>query len=125
MSAMPVRFGLAVLIATLAMTTSVFASCVTTHFRFFTRGDTVATREILLSGDTCFHTLRNHAPSGNVFTHIAVAQNPSHGMLTIGGAAFQYRSSQGYRGPDNYAVKICMQSPRGSGCSIVTFSADI
>jgi hypothetical protein len=124
-AAIQVRFGLAVLISTLVMTTSVFASCMTNHFRFFTRGDAVMTNESLLSGDTCFHKLRNNPRSGNIFSHIAIAQNPSHGTLTIGGSAFQYRSNQGYRGSDSYAVKICMESPRGRGCSIVTFNADI
>jgi hypothetical protein len=122
---MHLKLGLAVLLSTLVMTTSVFASCVTNYFRFFSRGDTVTTSESLLSGDTCIHTLRNHPISGNVFRQVAVAQNPGHGTVTIGDAAFQYRSSQGYRGSDSYAVKICMQSPRGSGCSIVTFNADI
>ena len=45
--------------------------------------------------------------------------------LAIGGSGFQYRSSAGYRGSDSYAVKICMQSSRGQGCSTVTFNADI
>jgi len=123
--AMHLRLSLAALTATFVMATSAFADCVTIHYRFFTRGDAVTTNESLLSGDTCFHTLRNNPRSGNIFRHLAVAQSPSHGTLGIGGSAFQYKSSQGYRGPDSYAVKICMVSPRGRGCSIVTFNAEI
>jgi hypothetical protein len=123
--AMQVRASLAILIATLATTPPVFASCVTTPFRFFTRGDTATASERLSSGDTCFHTLRNHPVAGNSFGQLAIAQRPSHGSLAIDGSAFQYRSSPGYRGSDSYAVKICMQSPRGQGCSVVTFNADI
>jgi hypothetical protein len=122
---MPVKSALAVLIATLAISTPAFANCVTVHYRFHTNGDAVTTRESLASGDTCFHTLRNDPRSGNVFRGIAIAQNPSHGTLSVSGSAFQYKSSPGFRGPDSYAVKICMQSPRGRGCSIVTFNADI
>jgi hypothetical protein len=124
-AAMPVRFSLALLFLTLVTTTSVFASCVTNNFRFFARGDAVTANESLTGGDTCFHTLRNYAPSGNTFRQIAISKNPSHGTLTIGGSDFQYRSNQGYRGSDSYAVKICMESPRGSGCSTVAFNADI
>ena len=123
--AMPVRLSAATVIATLVTTTPGFASCVTNHFRFFSRGDAVMTRESLSSGDTCFHTLRNHPLSGNTFQQITVAQRPSHGAVTVGESGFQYRSSQGYHGVDSYAVKICMESPRGKGCSIVTFNADI
>ena len=115
----------AVVISTLVMTTSALADCVTVHYRFFTRGDTATTNETMLSGDTCFHVLRNGPKFGNVFTNISIAQNPSHGTLTIGGAAFQYRSSQGYRGSDRYAVKICMEKPGGHGCSTVVFDASI
>jgi hypothetical protein len=122
---MHVKFGLVVLIATLVMSTSVFANCVTIPFRFHTNGDTVATSESLASGDTCFHTLQNNPRSGNIFLHAAIAQNPSHGTLTVGRSAFQYRSSQGFRGSDSYAVKICMAAPTGRGCSIVTFDANI
>jgi hypothetical protein len=119
------RGSLATLIAALVTTTPVFASCVTTHFRFFTRGDTVTANERLSSGDTCFHTLRNGPLSGNSFRQLVIAKNPSHGSVAIDGSAFQYRSSQGYRGSDSYAVKICMESPRGKGCSVVSFNADI
>ncbi len=119
------RTALVVLIATLAMTPPAFASCVTYHFRFFSRGDAVTTSESLSSGDTCFHTLRNNPLKGSVFQSVAVVQNPGHGAVTAGGSGFQYRSSPGYRGSDSYAVKICMQSPRGQGCSTVTFNADI
>lgn len=122
---MHARASLALLIAMVATTTPVFASCVTTPFHFLTRGDTVAASERLSSGDTCFHTLRNHPVAGNSFGQLAIAQRPSHGSLAIDGSAFQYRSSPGYRGSDSYAVKICMESPRGKGCSIVTFNADI
>ena len=119
------RFCLAVLISMLVTTTSVFASCVTNNFRLYARGDAATTNESLSSGDTCFHTLRNYPLSGNTFRNIAIAHNPSHGTLTISGSGFQYRSNQGYRGPDSYAVKICMESPRGKGCSTVAFNADI
>ena len=124
-AAMHVRFCLAFSFLTLVMSTSAFASCVTNNFRFYTRGDAVTTNESLSSGDTCFHTLRNYAPMGNTFRQIAISKNPGHGTLTIGGSDFQYRSNQGYRGSDSYAVKICMESPRGSGCSTVAFNADI
>ncbi len=119
------RFALAVLISTLVMTQPVFASCVTNYFRFFNRGDAITTRESLSSGDTCFHTLRNNPLQGNVFRSAAIVQNPNHGTVTVGESAFQYRSSSGYRGSDSYAVKICMESPRGKGCSTLTFNADI
>jgi hypothetical protein len=123
--AMRGRLGLAALVSTLVMTTSAFADCVTVHFHFLTRDDTVTTNETLLRGDTCFHTLRNNPRSGNIFTHLAIAQSPSHGTVTIGASGFQYKPSQGYRGPDSYAVKICMQGRTGSGCSIVIFEASI
>jgi hypothetical protein len=122
---MRIGLGLAVSISTLAITAPAFADCVTVHYRFFTRGDTVTTNETMLSGDTCFHALHNGPQFGNVFTNISVAQSPSHGTLAVGRASFQYRSLRGYRGPDSYAVKICMEKPGGHGCSTVVFEASI
>jgi hypothetical protein len=119
------RIALAVLISALVMTLPASASCVTNSFLFFGRGDTVTTRESLSSGDTCFHTLRNNPLKGSTFGSAAIVQNPGHGTVTMGNAAFQYRSSPGYRGSDSYAVKICTESPRGKGCSVLTFTADI
>ena len=127
---MPAKSGLTVLFAMLslavpAVSTPAFADCVTVHFHFFGH-QTVTTSETLLSGDTCFHRLRNNAKKGNVFNHIEVVQNPSHGTLSVTNAsAVQYRSSAGYRGADSYAVRICMGSSTGPGCSTVAFNANI
>jgi hypothetical protein len=118
------KSGLALLLA-FSLGSPAFANCVTVHFRFFGH-QTVTTSESLQSGDTCFHTLRNNAMKGNVFDHIEVVQNPSHGTLSISnGSAFQYRSSAGYRGPDRYVVGICMRQSRGRSCSTVVFNASI
>jgi hypothetical protein len=113
------------LLAMLVVSKPAFADCATFHFRFFGH-DTVTTSETLSSGDTCFHTLRNNPRKGNVFSHIEVVQKPSHGTLSVSNAsAFQYRSRAGYRGPDSYAVRICMGRSSGPGCSIVIFNASI
>jgi hypothetical protein len=119
------KTALATLLTMLVLSTPTFADCATFHFRFFGH-DTVTTNETLSSGDTCFHALRNNPRRGNVFNHIEVVQKPSHGTLSVSNAsAFQYRSRAGYRGPDSYAVRICMGRSSGPGCSIVTFNASI
>jgi len=122
---MTMKFGLAILLATVLLGDAAHATCKTIPYRFHTNGDTVTTSELLASGDTCFHTLRNNAGAGNVFTGISVDQSPGHGKLTIAGTAFQYRAQPGYRGTDRYAVKICMRGRRGSGCSTVIFNSTI
>lgn len=101
------------------------ATCNTTHYHFMSNGDTVSANAALSSGDTCFHGLRNNTRTSNIFTSVSVAQNPSHGIITVGGGAFQYRSQRGYVGQDRYAMKICMKGPRGQGCSVVAFDATI
>jgi hypothetical protein len=119
------KTALATLFTMLGLSMPAFADCATFHFRFFGH-DAVTTSETLSSGDTCFHTLRNNPRRGNVFSHIEVVQKPSHGTLSVNNAsAFQYRSRAGYRGPDSYAVRICMGRSSGPGCSIVTFNASI
>ncbi len=121
---MSAKSGIALLFA-FALGRPAFADCVNAHFHFFGH-TTVTTAETLLSGDTCFHALRNNPRKGNVFRQISVVQNPRHGTLTVSSAsAFQYRSKSGYRGPDSYAVKICMGGPGKHSCSIVAFNASI
>jgi hypothetical protein len=122
---MVTKTALATLITMSLPSAPALADCVTVHFHFFGH-QTVTTSETLSSGDTCFHGLRNNPKKGNVFNHIDVMQHPSHGALRVTNAsAFQYRSSAGYRGPDSYAVRICMGRSRGPGCSIVVFNASI
>jgi hypothetical protein len=123
--AMVTKTALAILMTMLVPSAPALADCVTVHFHFFGH-QTVATSESLSSGDTCFHGLHNNPKRGNVFNHIDIVQHPSHGRLSITNAsAFQYRSSAGYRGPDSYAVRICMGSSNGPSCSVVVFNASI
>jgi len=122
---MVLKTAVALCLAALAPSAPAFADCVTVHFHFYGH-QTVSTSETLLSGDTCFHRLRNNPKKANLFDHIEVAQYPSHGTLSISNAsAFQYRSSAGYRGPDSYAIRICMGNSTGPSCSTVAFNAEI
>jgi hypothetical protein len=123
--AMVKKTALATLITMLVPSAPASADCVTVHFHFFGH-QTVTTIENLLSGDTCFHGLRNNPKKGNVFNHIDVMQRPNHGTLSVSNAsAFQYRSRAGYRGPDSYAVRICMGRSSGPSCAVVVFNASI
>ncbi len=122
---MTVKLRLGVLVAVMAASAPAHAACKTIPFRFHANGDTASTRALLSSGDTCFHTLRNNARSGNVFTGLSVERRPGHGTLSLSSAAFQYRAQSGYRGSDTYAVKICMRGPRGRGCSVAVVDATI
>jgi hypothetical protein len=123
--AMPAKSSLVLLLAMLVVSEPAFADCVTVPFHFFGH-QTVTTIETLSSGDTCFHGLRNNPKKGNVFNHIDVMQRPNHGTLSVSNAsAFQYRSRAGYRGPDSYAVRICMGRSRGPSCAVVVFNASI
>jgi hypothetical protein len=113
------------LLSILALSAPAHAACKTIPFRFNANGDTVSTRALLAGGETCFHTLRNNTTSANIFTGLSVERRPGHGTLTLGSAAFQYHAQAGYHGTDSYAVKICMQGPRGRGCSVAVVEASI
>jgi hypothetical protein len=122
---MVTKTALATLITMLVPSAPALADCVTVPFHFFGH-QTVATIETLSSGDTCFHGLRNNSKKGNVFNHIDVMQRPNHGTLSVSNAsAFQYRSRAEYRGPDSYAVRICMGRSSGPSCAVVVFNASI
>jgi hypothetical protein len=122
---MTITLRLIAIASMLAVSGAAHASCKIIPFRFNTNGDTVSTRAVLSSGETCFHTLRNNTGSGNIFTGLSVEQRPSHGTLTLGSAAFQYHAQAGYHGADTYAVKICMQGARGRGCSVAVVEATV
>ena len=121
------KLRLSLLLSIVVLSAPARAACMTTAYRFHSNGDTVATRELLASGERCFHTLRtNRTHPANVYTGVSVEQRPSHGTVTIGAAGFQYQSQSGYRGTDSYSVRICMRFPRGGrGCSVVVFDSTI
>jgi hypothetical protein len=122
---MTMTLRLIAVLSILVPSAAAHAACKTIPFRFNANGDTVSTRALLASGETCFHTLRNNTSSGNIFTGLSVERRPGHGTLTLGSGAFQYHAQSGYRGTDSYAVKICMQGQRGRGCSVAVVEATI
>src|SRR5215831_18044380 len=90
---MTVMLRLIAVLSIVVLSVPADAACKTIPYRFNT------------NGDTGFHTLRNNAVSGNIFTGVSVERRPAHGTLTVGGSAFQYHAQPGYHGEDSYTVK--------------------
>lgn len=61
--------------------------------------------------------------AGTAFTKLEVVEAAKHGrVLTRGLSTYDYLPEKGYKGPDQFALRICGTSRHGPGCSKLTYS---
>jgi hypothetical protein len=100
-------------------------SCINSNFTFRVAESEPATVQETIVGDAnCAD--RFTATGKTQLTSGSISSQPSHGTLQqTGDLAFVYRPQQGFKGSDQYAVKICGENPSGSGCSIITYEVSV
>jgi hypothetical protein len=114
-----------IIVAALACTvaSSAFADCNTAPFRFFPAQNDHVSTSVTTTG-ACTHGFS--AGGTSAFTQASIAGKPSHGTLTqVAPFRFTYQPAKSYKGQDSYSVKICGNSNAGSGCSTITYNADV
>jgi len=104
---------------------SALADCRIMSFRFyFSQNDSVSTTGVSTGGSRCRMPIR--AGSSSEFTSVAVVTRPGHGSLTeLRAYRFNYQPAPGFRGADQYAIRVCGKSARGEGCSTITYNITV
>jgi len=59
------------------------------------------------------------------FTSATAAQRPKNGTLTIQGIGFRYVPRKGFKGTDQFAIKVCGQDGAHKGCSTIVYSLTV
>jgi hypothetical protein len=98
------------------------ASCQTTPYRFHFGGDTTANSEMDSHG--CSYGFQ--AGGTTTFSGASVGAPPEHGTLKQTTTFnFVYTPKAGYKGDDNYSIKVCGQSRANTGCSTINYSVTV
>jgi hypothetical protein len=63
---------------------------------------------------------------GVTFRSAAIVAKPKKGDLRkIAHLEFRYRPKPGFRGSDNFSLRVCGRNQSGSGCSILHYTAQV
>jgi hypothetical protein len=101
------------------------AACQFSPYSFFPdRNDQVQIQVTTESGQSCAMAFKEGP--GYKFTSASFLKPPPHGVLAKTGATeFLYLPFKGYKGQDNYAIKICAIVQGRGGCSSLTYVVDV
>jgi hypothetical protein len=119
------KIGLFALMAWAATTSAALADCSRFGVRFhFSQNESVSTSGTSTKGSACTHRFWVNGTSH--YTSGAIAARPSHGTLTQSGMLnFRYQPASGFKGADQYSLKICGKDGGGSGCATVTYNITV
>jgi hypothetical protein len=100
------------------------ADCRVNPFRFFpAQNDSVTTTAVLTGGGSCIHRFR--AGGRLQFTSASIASPPVHGTLEQRPLRFRYKPKPGFKGSDQYSLKVCGEGTAGAGCSTITYRISV
>jgi hypothetical protein len=107
------------------VSSSADAACRIMGFRFYpAQNDSVSTTGVITGGTACTHPFR--AGGTLRFNSASIASRPSNGTLTQTGAlSFRYQPRAGFKGSDQYSLKVCGTGRSGIGCSTITYRMTI
>lgn len=58
------------------------------------------------------------------FKHAEIVASPDHGKLEkVAHLEFRYLPKRKFKGVDNFALKVCGTTPKGTGCSVLHYEA--
>jgi hypothetical protein len=119
-----ILLGMAASLVAIAATPAQSA-CQFSPYSFFPdRNDQVEIQVTTQSGQSCAMAFKEGP--GFKFTSASFLTPPPHGVLAkTGETAFLYLPFDGYKGPDNYAIKICATVQGRSGCSSLIYKVDV
>jgi hypothetical protein len=111
--------------ATLSLSLPVKAACTVVPMTYHPAQNAAgSTTGAITRGSTCLHQYR----SGTAYAidSVSIASRPANGALTQAGRfAIRYKPRPGYKGTDQYSLKLCASGARGSGCSVITYRMTI
>jgi len=103
------------------------AGCRTEKFAFDVALSQGTTANVVSTGGAvCVHTVAPFHPDQVQFTGSEIVKQASNGTFEQTGAfAFKYQPRPGFRGMDEYAIRVCGHTNQRAGCAVVTFRANV
>jgi hypothetical protein len=97
--------------------------CHTDDYTFSTVLNQSATaNSVSIGGATCFYTVAPIHPDQVQFTNASIVEQPNNGTFEqTGSFAFKYQPKAGFRGTDEYAIKVCGHNSQRAGCATITY----
>jgi hypothetical protein len=87
----------------------------------FEESEAVSVPVTIIGGAKCTNVYKANNSTVHL-TEASISAEPSNGTLTqTGDFAFEYRPEPGFKGSDEYAIEVCGEGRRASGCSILTY----
>jgi Bacterial Ig domain len=101
--------------------------CHTDGYTFSTVLNQSATANSVSIGEaTCFYTVAPIHPDQVQFTSASIVEQPNNGTFEqTGSFAFKYQPKAGFRGTDEYAIKVCGRNSQRAGCATVTYRVTV
>jgi hypothetical protein len=73
-------------------------------------------------GAACFYKVAPIHPDQVQFTSASIVEQPSNGSFEqTGDFAFKYQPWPGFKGTDEYAIKVCEHNSQRAGCATITY----
>jgi len=122
---MMLKAGISASLAIMAATSSAAAECRYMSLRFHVaQNDSASTTGVSRNGSAC--TTRFWTSGTSHFTSGSIIARPKHGTLSgIGSLRFRYKPQAGFKGADQYTLRVCGTSRAGSGCSTLTYNITV
>lgn len=122
---MVLKHGVFALIATAAMTSAATADCriIGGSFRL-AQNESLSTTGVLSHGRSCMMNFRSYSTAQ--LTSGSIVSRPSNGTLTqVGALLFRYAPKSGFKGVDQYALRVCGNGSGGPGCATITYNLTV
>jgi len=101
------------------------AGCQTDNYTFSVPDSRSATtNSVSTGGGACIYT--PHPRPEVQWTSVSIIERPQNGTFEqTGEYAFKYQPRSGFKGQDEYAMKICGRDPQSSGCATITYRVTV
>jgi hypothetical protein len=118
-NAIGLSFGLFLL----ALPTAANADCRTGRYSFNLQGDAVTATDTITSGSVCTHP--SWASGRTTFNAVSIVSRSANGSLVVSGLKAEYKPRTGFKGTDQYTIKVCGDRAGAPGCSTITYNTSV
>lgn len=101
--------------------------CKTDNFTFSAvLSQSATTNSVSIGGATCFYSVAPIHPDQVEFTSASIVEQPNNGTFEqTENFAFKYQPKPGFKGTDEYAIKVCGHNSQRAGCATVTYRVTV
>jgi hypothetical protein len=101
--------------------------CHTDDYTFSTvLNQSVTANSVSIGGAACSYSVAPTHPDQVQFTSASIVEQPNNGAFEqTGSFAFKYQPKAGFRGTDEYAIKVCGHNSQRAGCATLTYRVTV